>query len=367
MASQQRRAENLDQIETIVDTDVHTTENLTEDLFPRLPEPFDKMLNVEKETYVAGQVLPSAGYLTPQDYGTAEWYELNTPEHIHDAMEQFDLDRLLLTGGHTLRLSMAHHDDLAAALATAYNDWVLDELVDEVDECYATCVVAPQKPDQAADEIDRLAKEDDVVGVLIPSGGLSPPFGDDMYFPIYEAAERNDLPVMLHGAGTSGITNYPMQFHGTNRYIDVHVPVHPTDHMFHLSSMLTNGIPVRYPDLDFVFQEAGVGWIPYFMHRYDQEYSEKRQDGPLLEKTPSDYIRDQFYFTSQPFEGANNPQYITNIVRMFGGEDSLMFSTDYPHPDFDNSDQILKSLRSEFSLDELNNIYGQTALDVFGF
>lgn len=367
MATTSTTIDSIEQIETVVDTDVHTTENLVEDLFPRLPDPFDKLLNVEKTSYVAGQVLPSAGYVTPEDYGTVTPHDNREPEHVRAAMSQFDLDRLVLTGGHTLRLGMAHHHELAAALATAYNDWTLDTLVDEVDGCYAAAVVAPQRADMAAEEIDRLADEEGIVGVLIPSGGVTPTLGQDQYFPIYEAAEDAGLPVMFHGAGTGAISTFPMHWHGTKRYLDIHVTNHPAEHMFHLSSLLTNGVPVRFPDLEFVFQEAGVGWIPYFMRRYDQEYSEKRQDAPLLEKRPSEYIRESFYFTSQPFEGADDPSYITNMVRLFGGEDRLMFSTDFPHPDFDNTDQLLKALRSEFDADELNDIYGGTALDVFAF
>jgi predicted TIM-barrel fold metal-dependent hydrolase len=367
MAVDQQTVESIDQIETIVDTDVHTTEDLVDDLFPHLPDPFDELLNIKKRTYEAGKVLPSAGYVTPNDYGTVDIREVNEPEHVHEAIDQFDLDRVVLTGGHTLRLGMAHHEELASALATAYNDWTLETLVDTVDDCYAACVVAPDRPEEAAEEIDDRAGEDGIVGVLVPSGGVTPPLGREKYFPIYEAAEDNDLPLMFHGAGTSGISTFPTHWQGTKRYIDIHVTAHPADHMFHLSTMLTNGVPERFPDLDIVFQEAGVGWIPYFMRRYDNEYSEKRQDAPLLEKKPSEYIREQFYFSSQPFEGADDPQYISNIVRMFDGGERLMFSTDYPHVDFDNSDQILKSLGSEFSPEELNNIYGGTALDVFDF
>ena len=131
--------------------------------------------------------------------------------------------------------------------------------------------------------------------------------------------------------------------------------------------MLTHGVPGRYPDLEFVQQEAGLGWIPYFMHRFDDEYMGKRHDAPLLEKPPSEYIKDRFYFTSQPVEGASDPTYVQQTVRMFDGAEHLMFSSDYPHNDFDNSDQLLSLLDPEFEATELANIYGRTADEVFEF
>jgi predicted TIM-barrel fold metal-dependent hydrolase len=54
------------------------------------------------------------------------------------------------------------------------------------------------------------------------------------------------------------------------------------------------------------------------------------------------------------------------MVRLMGVESNLMFSSDYPHLDFDYTDEMMKLLPS-FDNDELNNIYGRTALEVFDF
>ena len=119
-------------------------------------------------------------------------------------------------------------------------------------------------------------------------------------------------------------------------------------HMRHITDMITRGVPGKCNELDFVVQEAGLGWIPYLMQRMDNEYAEKREDVPMLEQPPSEYINDQFYFTSQPIEGAKDPDYLNSIVRLLG-PDNLMFSSDYPHLDFDHSDELLRGLRSQFT------------------
>lgn len=370
MAKPREAIRDTDDIELIVDTDLHLTEQ-QETIFPYLEEPFNKVLNVDSQEargqveggYLA-QLYPSAGHLTPTDTGKAESDDLRTAEDVTDAMEMMGVDEAILTPGLNLRLGLVHHDELAAAFATAYNNWLLDRILTE-DGLHGAMTVAPQKPQRAAEEIDRRADEARIKAVQIPGGGVNPPLGREKYFPIYEAAENAGLPVMIHNAATGIVGSYPLQWQGTKRYIDVHVPYHPAEQMWHLTTMLTNGIPVRYPDLTFVLQESGVGWIPYFMHRYDNEYGKKSEDAPLLEKRPSEHLLDSFYFTSQPTEGADDPEYLCNVVRMFDGGENLMFSTDYPHYDFDYTDTLLKSLRTEFSSDEIDSIYGQTAVDVF--
>jgi predicted TIM-barrel fold metal-dependent hydrolase len=128
--------------------------------------------------------------------------------------------------------------------------------------------------------------------------------------------------------------------------------------------MVTRGVPVEFPDLNFVIQESGVGWIPYFMERFDHEYHAKKYDAPMLEKEPSAYIDDNFYFTSQPVEGADTPNYLNQVCELFNAGENLMFSSDYPHFDHDEPNELLTSL-SEFSDDEIENIYGKTAMDIY--
>jgi predicted TIM-barrel fold metal-dependent hydrolase len=310
---------------------------------------------------------PTAGYFTPMDTGKAQVANVRTPEDVEEGMKMLNTDRVVLTPTLTLYLGMVQHDDLAAALAGAYNDWLLDTHTDPNQGRYGAAIVAAQKPQRAAEEIDDRADEDGIAAIMIPNSGVNPPLGDEHYFSIYEAAQDNGMPVMLHAGSSGMMRSFPMKFDGTNRWLTTHVPYHPMEAMMHISSMLTNGVPVRYPDLEFVQQEAGLGWIAYFMHRYDQEYMGKRQDAPLLERPPSEYLKDKFYFTSQPVEGADDPRYVQQTVRHFGGEGSLMFSSDYPHNDFDNSDELLTLLRGEFDGEELANIYGQTAMEVFDF
>lgn len=359
---------SLGDIDTVVDSDVHLTERQS-DILPYIEEPFDEMLSRSSgEDYgYLSNLYPTPGFLTPVTTGKVQSDSVRSPDDVRSGMEMLETDRSILTPTQNLYLACVHHDDLAGALASAYNEYLLDTYINPDDGLYGAVVVPPQKPRRGAEEIEKHADEPGIVAAFIPSGGVHPPLGDETYNPIYEAAETAGLPVMMHNAAGTMMKNFPQQFNGLDRYLSAHVPAHAMQHMVNLSSLITKGVPERYSDLEFVVQEAGVGWIPYFMRRFDAEYSGKREDAPMLEQPPSEYIRDQFYFTSQPLEGADDPQYIEHTLRMFDGSENLMFSSDFPHLDFDHSDELLSMLRGKFSDEEISNIYGGTALSVYEF
>ncbi len=354
-------------LEVVVDGDFHLTERQA-DLFPYLPEPFHSMLVRGERSDHMGyvkSVYPSAGLVTPINTGKVQMEPVRTPEAVREGMELLDVTHPVLTPTQNLYLGCVHHDDLAAALATAYNGWLLDEILDPDENLCGPLVVAPQKPREAAEEIDDRSRERGIVGVFVPSGGISPLLGHEFYDPIYEAASRAGLPLLFHNASGTQMLSFPQQFQDTNRYLSNHAPTHAMLHMSHLTDMVTRGVFVRFPDLEFVFQEAGIGWVPYLTRRLDNEYMEKREDAPMLERLPSEYVTERCYFTSQPVEGTTDPEYLEAMVRLLGPE-SLLFSSDYPHLDFDHSDALFRAIRSAFDEETVAAVYGGTARRVFG-
>jgi predicted TIM-barrel fold metal-dependent hydrolase len=59
----------------------------------------------------------------------------------------------------------------------------------------------------------------------------------------------------------------------------------------------------------------------------------RSSEAPALKKLPSDYMRDM-YFTSQPMEMTDMGA-LETTMRMIHAETQLMYSSDYPHWDFD--------------------------------
>ena len=354
-------------LDVVVDGDFHVTERQA-DLLPHLPEPFHSMLargaGNDHMGYVSS-LYPSAGLLTPVNTGKVQMDPVRTREAVREGMALLDVTHPVLTPTQNLYLGCVHHDDLAVALAHAYNSWLLETVLDPDDGLCGPLVVAPQKPREAAEEIDDRAREPGIVGVFVPSGGISPLLGHEWYDPIYEAASKAGLPLLFHNASGTQLLSFPQFFQDTNRYLSNHAATHAMLHMSHLTDMVTRGLFVRFPDLEFVFQEAGLGWVPYLTRRLDNEYAEKREDAPMLERMPSEYVAERCYFTSQPVEGATDPAYLEAMVRLMG-PDSLLFSSDYPHLDFDHSSALFDVIRGAFDEETVAAVYGGTARRVFG-
>jgi predicted TIM-barrel fold metal-dependent hydrolase len=102
-----------------------------------------------------------------------------------------------------------------------------------------------------------------------------------------------------------------------------------------LISMVCNGVFEKFPDLGIVFLEGGFSWIPAVMWRLDQSWRSLRSEVPWLKKRPSEYIRAQVRFATQPFEEPDDPKQLISLIEMMGSDELLVFSSDYPHWDFD--------------------------------
>jgi len=125
--------------------------------------------------------------------------------------------------------------------------------------------------------------------------------------------------------------------------------------------MLTTGVPVRFPNLRVGFTEAGVSWVPFILNRLDKEYLEQRRQVPFLEQRPSHYIR-KFHFATQPIEEPENAQDYVTLVKLYHGEETTMFASDWPHHDFDHP---LKLYQMPFTPEVRRQIFGENALRFF--
>ena len=79
--------------------------------------------------------------------------------------------------------------------------------------------------------------------------------------------------------------------------------------------------------------ECGLAWIPFMMQRFDNEYMMRTSEAPALKRLPSEYMRDM-YFASQPME-STDMGLLQETFRVINAETQLLYSSDYPHWDFD--------------------------------
>ena len=111
----------------------------------------------------------------------------------------------------------------------------------------------------------------------------------------------------------------------------VHICTHPMEQMISAVSLIYGGVLERCPGLKVAFLEAGCGWVPFWLHRMDEhwENATKKDFGltGITEKPPSEYFRRQCYVS------ADSSEYMLAQVIELIGDDKIVFTTDYPHPD----------------------------------
>jgi len=357
---------------TVVDVDSHLRVGL-DTLTEYMPEDSAGKRMIEKADHAGSEIFTHtrATPAFPNDEGGYEEAGEDParsgaghPEGKREFMAAFDIDYCLFTPD--VMLGTINHDTTAVELASAYNDWLVDTWLDADERFYATMAVANQVPERAVEEIERLGDRDGIAGVQLPGAGMVPPAGHWSYDPIYEAAAERGLPVVMHSHDIQAAVTFPVQRRWAETFTESHAFAFPVEFMWHLISMVCNGVPERHPDLKVVLQEPGFEWLPWMMWRLDDHYLQNSDDLPALTKLPSEYIRDQFYVTTQPLGHTDSGKHLSWMVEMAGGAETLLYSSDHPHPDFDPPSELFDPVKRRLDADELRGIMGETAADLFG-
>jgi hypothetical protein len=148
-----------------------------------------------------------------------------------------------------------------------------------------------------------------------------------------------------------------------NRFIGVHALGFPFYAGVQLTNIVLNALPVRFPNIRWIFMEAGVAWIPFIMYRLDSEYKLRSSEAPLLDRLPSEYILD-FHFTTQPLETPSRISDLEAMFQMIDAERTLLYASDFPHQDWDLPTVIYDL---PFLSDQAKRrILGENALELFG-
>ena len=224
---------------------------------------------------------------------------------------------------------LLHNEDLAVAMARALNDWLADQWLSKDQRLYGSIVVCTERPEPAVAEIERLGARPEFVQIALPVRSPQP-YGKRMYWPIYEAAERYDLAVAIYAGG--GMGNPTTAVGWPSLYLEDYISFAQA-FQAQLLSLVTEGVFVKYPKLKVVFVESGFTWIPSMMWRLDKNWRGLRREVPWLDRLPSETIRERLRVTTQPLDAPAHT--LNRVLEHLGGDAMLLFSTDYPHWQFD--------------------------------
>jgi predicted TIM-barrel fold metal-dependent hydrolase len=351
----------------IVDTDVHHSYRDKKDLYPYLPPVYQERL--------ADYGIGGGGYYVqnggakgrradalydddPQDNTTVAINVGKVREHLLDAC---GISTAILTGGAGSYPASSLTDiDYASAFCRAFNDYTIDHWLTADDRFRFALAICSQDPAGAAREIERLADNPRVVGVVMPCGSPRP-YGNRFYHPIYEACARHNLTVGLHFAGEGSGVNPPPTSAGYPSYYIETRQMRPAYYQVHLSSFIFEGVFETFPTLKVAMLEAGFAWIPAFRWKMDADWKGLRYQTPWVKRRPSEYILEHVRFATQPIDDPENPKDLATVVEWCQGERTLMFASDHPHWDWDDPNEVFTTLSPELR----QRLFVENARDAF--
>jgi len=348
----------------IVDCDIHPAFRKPSDLYPFLPAQwrehmitFGEHLRQGLSGQIAWPRMSASGLRVdafPEEGPPGSDLELMRRQHLDPNGVEVGMLMQLSKGGMEER-----NLEFAAALSHAINEWQLETFVKPEPRLRAGIVVPQEDAAFAVKEIEHRATDPSFSQIII-SPRSSDPLGHRRYWPIFEAAQRCKRPIALHVQGFSG--GHASTGSGWPTYYMQEHYAAATGMQTTLTSLVLEGVFERFPGLKVALIEGGFTWAPALCWRMDKHWERMRAETPQLKRPPSDYVREHCWFTTQPVEEPDDPQHLAEVIAWIGW-DRVMFSTDYPHWDFDHPQHVFKFQPTE---EQKRKVFRDNAKALYG-
>ncbi len=253
-----------------IDCDLHPASPATATLLPYLDDYWREtfvMRGVDRMSLAMTASPPRAPINVRADWKAASGFAGDTLEAVRaQALDPFGT-RLAICN--VLHGSMImHSDDMAAALCGAVNEWLAQEWLDKEPRLRGSIIVSAQNAELAVAEIEKRAADNRFVQVMILAQN-DEPLGRRRYWPIYEAAARNKLPLCIHAGGSN--RHAPTATGWPSFFVEAYV-AQGSIFESQLLSLIAEGVFHKVPDLKVVFAESGFTWLPSFFWRADKTW-----------------------------------------------------------------------------------------------
>lgn len=219
-----------------------------------------------------------------------------------------------------MRFSYLVEPDLAVDMCQSYNRRIIEIFSQYPDKFAGPALLALQDSKWSLKEIEW-CKEVGINAVIVDScwpdvnySAGYPLVAAPRFEDICAACEKNGIALSVHHAMHQINFKTLPQFRdfGLDNYF-------PTAQMISLIGFITSGILDRYPALEILISEGGMGFI-------DFSYNLLKSKNPDLDIDR--YFKENFYFTIE----TEDTEKLLSVIKKFGAE-RFLFATDYPHDD----------------------------------
>ncbi|MEM7533104.1 MAG: amidohydrolase family protein [Chloroflexota bacterium] len=336
----------------IIDCDMHHNLPKVDALFPYLPRKYVEQIQD------FGPMMPGMTYTNVPGSGCRDdlWHDYEhldmnpsaVPEVAREAhMDIYNVAYGILTGGATGGAAVHPNPDYASAYCSAFNDYTLEYWSGTDPRLKSSIHISPQDPDLAVAEIERLGDRPEIAQVMMPAGARMP-YGNRFYHPIYAACEAYNLPVCIHfGAEGGGVSAPPTAAGYPTYYLEMRM-ARPQIAMAHVTSLICEGVFEKFPNFKFLFIEHDTFWVSGLMWHMDTDWKGLRDYTPWVKKLPSEYLRSNIRFGSQPMPNTPTRADLEKYLEWMWADEVMVFASDYPHWDWDEPNMFLAGFDKDF-------------------
>ena len=281
------------------------------------------------EVLKANEMLDTRAQESMQE-GWASQFDASSSLRAMDT-EGVDIAVMFRTSAGMLASLDSLEPQFALALCRAFNDWVADYCKEDPKRLIPTAIVPQQDPELAAEEAHRCVTDLGAASIVLLPMPIAGHHIHDLEFDIlWEEIQNLGVPACFHG--TSGAVSDKYiggRFAGHPSYRTLlHASTFPLELMLAMGSMILGGVLERFPRMKVAFLEGNCSWLPWWLYRLDDQW-EKFGPGESvhLSEKPSSY------FLRQCTVSVDADEHLAEDMVNRLGDDNLVFSTDYPHPD----------------------------------
>ena len=232
-------------------------------------------------------------------------------------------------------------NDLACAVARAYNNWLHAYCQIAPDRLKGLAVLPLRDVPESVRELRRAVDDLGFIGVAFPPGALNKAISDEYFYPVFETAQQLQIPIMFH----AGSLRIPGVERFDYRYLPTHTLSHPYEQMVALMCTMYGGLLDEFPQLNFAYVEAGAGWLPFWIERIAEHYERRAREVPKMKRAPQEYLSSgRIFVTCEADENT------LECVVQLCGEDVILYASDYPH--WDSHFDAVQEIRNRQGLSE---------------
>ena len=211
----------------------------------------------------------------------------------------------------TFIFTVTDQPEVEAAVHGAYNRWLADKTAPSGGRLRWSYLPPVLSMDRAVGEMEW-ARDHGACCVLRKGVEYNRPASDPYFFPLYEEAERLNIPVCFHLGNGSMVPN-----------VTDAAQLSRLNLLAAFAALTEDRVAEQFTSLRFGFIEAGAQWIPYMMK--DLAMRGKQSQYGYDYKTAF-LKRNRFFVTCDTEDDLP-------YLLQYGAEDQLMIGTDYSHAD----------------------------------